>query len=364
MTTLDEMIKKYGIDLKTQYGGNLLHLFAQHNAAELLNELIDKGLDKNAKDEQGHTPLHIAAISNSVEAINALIDKGADKEALDEYKRSPLYLASSEYYKPHSLTNKEIDIEFKGVSGYTPLALSRYTPTAAIKALLDKGADGSHAIYYVVDNGKYSVITIFIKAGIIPSNSAKNYIQHEEYFGIKNLMLIINEAFRQNDYKSLVNIYKNNHYSTTLLSSDVGKLFYNNYYNVAAFNSDKTIKLNKEIERGIESVKANILNDFIKSIFDDAEIKLINAFFVKKLPIQRVFQNQELFNIISRFLPLSQQYDLTNPHNQEPLNKEFSESKKASFYKTLSLTSIQTNQKSALEAIFEEKNVQKLNVDL
>lgn len=175
--------------------------------------------------------------------------------------------------------------------------------------------------------------------------------------------MIIN-LYRQNDYKSLVNIYKNNHYSTTLLSSDVGKLFYNNYYNVAAFNSDKTIKLNKEIERGIESVKANILNDFIKSIFDDAEIKLINAFFVKKLPIQRVFQNQELFNIISRFLPLSQQYDLTNPHNQEPLNKEFSESKKASFYKTLSLTSIQTNQKSALEAIFEEKNVQKLNVDL
>lgn len=203
MTTLDEMIKKYGIDLKTQYEGNLLHIFAQHNAAELLNELIDKGLDKNAKDENGHTPLHIAAISNSAEAINALIDKGADKEALDGYKRSPLGLACDGFYrKPPSLINKEADIAFKSISGYTPLALNR-SPTAAIEALLDKGADGSRVISNVVYNSKYLLVPIFIKAGIIPPNSAGNYIQHEEYFGIKNLMLIINEAFRQNDYKSL-----------------------------------------------------------------------------------------------------------------------------------------------------------------
>lgn len=58
----------------------LLHWAARLGYTDVVDALIDGGVDIEAEDEEGWTPLHWA---DSREIVNALIDKGADIEATD-----------------------------------------------------------------------------------------------------------------------------------------------------------------------------------------------------------------------------------------------------------------------------------------
>ena len=57
---------------------------------ELLNLLIDHGIDINAKDRFNNTPLHLACGNNNTNSARFLLDHGADIHAKNNHGETPL----------------------------------------------------------------------------------------------------------------------------------------------------------------------------------------------------------------------------------------------------------------------------------
>ena len=112
---------------------------------EILELLIAKGADVNAKRDDGETPLHQAAfLMVAKEIIELLINKGADVNAKSDDGWTPLHVAASnEGLKEivELLIDKGSDVSAKSDRGWTPLHYAaeghRKSPNClSIKALM------------------------------------------------------------------------------------------------------------------------------------------------------------------------------------------------------------------------------------
>lgn len=71
-----------------------LHDAATYNWKELVDDLLSKGADVNARDDNGSTPFANATGSADVPTIQRMIDLGADINARDNEGRTPLFFAA------------------------------------------------------------------------------------------------------------------------------------------------------------------------------------------------------------------------------------------------------------------------------
>jgi len=70
-----------------------LHLAASEGDVELVKELLEQGLNVNARDMHGLTPLHVAALKGHTEVAKVLLEHGADVNAREEcFENTPLHL--------------------------------------------------------------------------------------------------------------------------------------------------------------------------------------------------------------------------------------------------------------------------------
>jgi ankyrin repeat protein len=94
--------------------------------ASKIKDLLDRGADLEAKDNDGNTPLHFASMRNDLELAKLLLDKGADLEANNECRRTPLHVATcwNRIEITKFLLERGADVEAKNVYGQTPLDLA------------------------------------------------------------------------------------------------------------------------------------------------------------------------------------------------------------------------------------------------
>lgn len=138
---LDLLIAKGAdVNARDRSGDTLLHEIAQYrsnNAVMIAELLIDRGADINAKNKYGRTPLHSAAnLFINKDMTELLIKKGANLNAKDEEGRTPLHevVIKKAYYGSYEakenqelvefLLAKGSDINAKDNEGNTPLKLA------------------------------------------------------------------------------------------------------------------------------------------------------------------------------------------------------------------------------------------------
>lgn len=87
-------------DVKNIYGLTPLHRSALYGRTKVVEILIGKGADINAKDQlYGDTPLHKAVWNGHIETVKFLVSKGANVNAKDKKGRTPLYYAKKRGHK-------------------------------------------------------------------------------------------------------------------------------------------------------------------------------------------------------------------------------------------------------------------------
>ena len=111
---------------------------------KIVQLLLDRGADIEARASDNRTPLCLASWCGHIEIVQLLLDRGADIKARDSDRRTPLYLASSGGHIEIAqlLLDRGADIEARDSDNRTPLCLaSRYGYIKIVQLLLDRGAD-------------------------------------------------------------------------------------------------------------------------------------------------------------------------------------------------------------------------------
>ncbi|RYP54743.1 hypothetical protein DL768_000567 [Monosporascus sp. mg162] len=137
---------EYGGDFSTYKGQTPLSWAAENGHKEIVQLLLDKGAEIDAKDKYGWTPLSRAAEKGHKEIVQLLLDKGAEIDAKNNYgRRTPLSWAAE---KGHGgvvqlLLDKGAEIDAKDDhGGWTPLFWAAENGHKEIvRLLLDKGAE-------------------------------------------------------------------------------------------------------------------------------------------------------------------------------------------------------------------------------
>jgi ankyrin repeat protein len=88
--TFDELIDDADLTHRSDNGSTLLHQAAGANRPDIARELIDRGIDLDARDNGEITPLLHALEVESYDTVEVLLEAGADPNIFDNNGRSPL----------------------------------------------------------------------------------------------------------------------------------------------------------------------------------------------------------------------------------------------------------------------------------
>ena len=86
---------RHSLDVTDRFGWRCLHSASYIGYLPIVQYLIEKGANIEAKDENQWTPLHIACFKGFLPIVQYLIEKGANIEAKDRDQNTPLHIASS-----------------------------------------------------------------------------------------------------------------------------------------------------------------------------------------------------------------------------------------------------------------------------
>eukprot|EP00057_Strongylocentrotus_purpuratus_P003131 XP_003725987.1 PREDICTED: transient receptor potential cation channel subfamily A member 1 isoform X1 [Strongylocentrotus purpuratus] len=139
----DISVSSYLMDEDNE-SNTLLHLAVLKRNTEVIQRLLDEGVDVNVRKKNGMTPIHIAAMNGATTTVTQLIENGADIEMQDNEGMTPLHRAAV-YNRVESmafLIHEGAVIDGVDDNGFTPLFCAAWKGhTSAGELLLTRGAD-------------------------------------------------------------------------------------------------------------------------------------------------------------------------------------------------------------------------------
>lgn len=141
-----------GADLFTTVGDsdkrNLLHHASQYGHSEIIEFLIQKGIEVNSLDKRGRTSLYLACYDYKIESVKILISNGAEINLSGDY--NPLDMASSNSYYGTEIVefllenNADVNLVCRGTRVTPLMGALHQKKTCALKLLLKSGANTNH----------------------------------------------------------------------------------------------------------------------------------------------------------------------------------------------------------------------------
>ncbi|XP_063923595.1 uncharacterized protein LOC135137792 isoform X2 [Zophobas morio] len=175
---------------------NALHYASEsrQNNRDIIQLLIDKGIDVNIQNKNGTTALNLACLTGVNQNAKILLDKGASIDSMDKNNKNALHYASESQQNNQDiiqlLIGKGIDVNAQNKNGTTALQLACLTGVYQnAKILLDIGAsikstdqNNKNALHYASESKQINrdIIKILIEKGMdvnAPSNNGETALQ-------------------------------------------------------------------------------------------------------------------------------------------------------------------------------------------
>lgn len=155
--------KEANINLNTNYSSNkkeytALHVAAQYADIDIMQWLIEKGADLNAKDDEGDTPLHWIYIDldgdvssdKRTEAVKLLIEKGADFHIKNIKGKTASDCAAEALAKWEEVCSDTSDVSFMDMKSSVAFLQSQYNESDDANSLKRERAESENEC---IENG-------------------------------------------------------------------------------------------------------------------------------------------------------------------------------------------------------------------
>jgi ankyrin repeat protein len=205
--TLKSLLTKYP-DLKkiNRNGFTLLHI--ARNSPEMIEYLIEIGLDIEARSGARWTPLHSQAYKGHLAGVKLLLEHGADMEAKTSFGHTPL-LSSLRWDRievTRFLIGKGANVNPVTELGRTPLIISAVEGNTELARLfIDSGADISlrdnhykrTALHFAVLYGQYDIVDALLQKGAAVNErdaAGKTALDHACRYGHEHVAKLLKSA--------------------------------------------------------------------------------------------------------------------------------------------------------------------------
>ena len=156
---------------------NILEAAIYAENLEVVQALIDGGVDLDVKNSYGNTPLHIAISYGRTSIVRALIAAGSNLENNSNFRGvTPLHVATENGYIAivNVLITSGANLESENIVRITPLFLAIGRGyTAIVKALITAGANINHKMLYgkspldyAAKEGRTEILKTLLAAGV------------------------------------------------------------------------------------------------------------------------------------------------------------------------------------------------------
>ena len=153
----------------------LIHFAAQSGSYKIVELLLSKGEDPNARNLTFMTPLHYAAKSGSFNTVKLLLEKGANAKMPNLNGQTPLHFAcmSSSLEVCNLLIENGADVNYQTTDGLSPLHIASQYGSPEITELLVANGANIHAInrhdetplHFACRSGSTEVVDYLISQG-------------------------------------------------------------------------------------------------------------------------------------------------------------------------------------------------------
>jgi hypothetical protein len=182
------------INIKSWGGWTPLHRAAQFGYVDIIDFLISKGSNLEAKTSLGMTPLYAAIIGQKSDVVKQLIDKGANIFAIRNDGETMLHIAAAMGQRDivELLISEGLNVDMTRRYGITPLHLaSVFGHKTTVETLITNGAkidqkndNGSTALHLAAAADETQIVAILKEKGA--SEAPEKYVRITgDYLGQK-----------------------------------------------------------------------------------------------------------------------------------------------------------------------------------